>query len=205
VVRVKICGITCVEDALEAVHWGADALGFVFAHSPRQVTPERACAITRELPPLVTTVGVFVNARPEWVREVQGFCGLSVVQLHGDEDEHAARQFGPRVIKAIAVRPDRSIREDSYPGATILLDAYSPDARGGTGRTFEWGRAAELAKKRPIILAGGLTPENVLEAVRAVRPYAVDVSSGVEKEPGRKDHEKLGLFIRRAKTVEGST
>jgi len=201
-VRVKICGITCVEDALEAVRLGADALGFVFAPSPRQVTPDRARAIASELPPMVTTVGVFVNAQPEQVREIRSFCGLSVVQLQGDEDEQAATQFGPRVIKAIPVRPDRLMQAGSYPGATILLDAYSPDVRGGTGRTFEWSLATELAKKRPIIIAGGLTPENVLDAVRVVRPYAVDVASGVEKEPGRKDHEKLERFIRRAKTVE---
>jgi phosphoribosylanthranilate isomerase len=202
VVRVKICGITCVEDALAAVSFGADALGFVFAPSPRRVSPDRARAIARELPPMVITVGVFVNAPLEWVREVQCLCGLSVVQLQGDEDEQATMLFGPRVIKALAVRPDRTIGEDSYPGATILLDAYSADARGGTGRTFDWSLATELAKKRPIILAGGLTPDNVLDAVRVVRPYAVDVSSGVEMDPGRKDHEKLERFIRRAKTLE---
>jgi phosphoribosylanthranilate isomerase len=202
-VQVKICGITCLEDALAAVRFGADALGFVFAHSPRQVTPDRVRAIIRKLPVFVTTVGVFVNAPVEQIREIQQFCGLDVVQLHGDESEDMVEQLLPRVIKAVQVRGSITpFQRDSYRGATLLLDTYNPDARGGTGSTFNWGLAVETAMRRPIILAGGLTPENVRQATEAVRPYGVDVSGGVEREPGRKDYEKLERFICGARAVE---
>jgi phosphoribosylanthranilate isomerase len=202
VVRVKICGITCAEDALAAVAFGADALGFVFAPSPRRVTPQEARAIIRRLPPLVATVGVFVNESTGAIKEIQSLCGLDMIQLHGDESEADAARLGTGVIKALRVGNGPLPRDDSYPTATLLLDTYSPGARGGTAQTFDWRVAAGPAGKRPIILAGGLTPDNVAQAVETVRPYAVDVSSGVEHEPRRKDYEKLACFIRRAKAVE---
>jgi len=201
-VRVKICGITCLEDALAAVRHGTDALGFVFAPSVRQVTPEAARSIIGRLPALVTIVGVFVDAPPGWIMEVRRFCGLDAIQLHGDETEETVRLLRPRVIKVVHPEGNGSVQYDGYAGATLLLDALTPEARGGTGRTFDWNLAVETARKRRIILAGGLTPDNVLHAVRKVQPYGVDVSSGVEMEPGRKDHAKIESFIRRAKSLE---
>lgn len=202
-VRVKVCGITRVEDALAAVRFGADMIGFVLAKSPRQVSPEVVREIVRELPP-VLTVGVFVNSSPQWVNEVRSFCGLDIAQLHGDETEDDAMLVGGRVFKVLRVRGGATLDEHAYPTATLLLDTYSPEARGGTGRTFDWNAAVEIAGKRPIILAGGLTPENVTLAVEAVHPYAVDAASGTESEPGKKDHEKLERFLRRAKAHERS-
>ena len=202
-VRVKICGITGVDDALKAAELGADALGFVFAHSHRQVTPDVAREIIGRLPPFVMTVGVFVNEEIGIVRETRDFCGLDCVQLHGEETEAFAAELGTGVIKAVRVGSGDPFCEDSYPSATLLLDAFSPDARGGTGQGFDWNLAVGPARRRPIVLAGGLTPENVVQAVRTVRPYAVDVSSGVESKPGRKDYDKLSRFINRAKSVEG--
>lgn len=201
-VRVKICGITCTEDALAAVRYGADALGFVFAPSPRQVTPQEARTIIHSLPPLVAKVGVFVNESADVIKNIRSFCGLDLIQLHGDESEAEAAQLGTGIIKALRVGDDFLPRDDSYPTATLLLDTYCPGSRGGTARTFDWRVATGPAKRRPIILAGGLTPDNVAQAVQTVRPYAVDVSSGVEREPRRKDYEKLAHFIRRAKAVE---
>jgi phosphoribosylanthranilate isomerase len=200
-VRVKICGITTVEDALAAIKSGADALGFVFAPSPRQVSPERVRSIIRELPPLVTKVGVFVDAGLEEIRHLKAFCKLDLVQLHGAETEHCAEQLGSGVIKAIAVGIERICQEQAYPSTTLLLDTYSPSGAGGTGKSFDWLLAVSVAKRRPIILAGGLTPENVVEAINTVSPYAVDVSSGVEHAPGRKNHEKMSSFVRRAKSA----
>ncbi|MEW6352206.1 MAG: phosphoribosylanthranilate isomerase [Thermodesulfobacteriota bacterium] len=202
-VRVKICGITTIEDAMAAVGAGADALGFVFAPSPRRVSPDRARAIVRELPPFVITVGVFVNAGLEEIRAIRAFCKLGLVQLHGSESEDFVNQLGSGTIKALRVGSDTVVRPESYAGATLLLDTYSPSAAGGTGTTFDWSLAAEVARSRPVILAGGLTPENVADAIRTVSPYGVDVSSGVEIEPGRKDHEKISRFVRRAKSANG--
>jgi len=205
VVRVKICGITRLEDALAAVNFGADALGFVFATSPRQVAPEAVQAIVSQLPPFVTTVGVFVNEKVSRIEELRSFCRFDLVQLHGDETEEMAAQLGPRVIKAVRVRADAPTDVQPYGKATLLLDAYAPGAAGGAGKTFDWGRAVAVAKKGPIVLAGGLTPENVAQAIETVRPYGVDVSSGVEIGPGRKDHAKIQQFIRVAKTVAWSS
>ncbi|MBM4325948.1 MAG: phosphoribosylanthranilate isomerase [Deltaproteobacteria bacterium] len=204
-VRVKICGITRLEDALAAVNFGVDALGFVFATSPRQVAPETVQAIVSQLPPFVTTVGVFVNEKVSRIEELRSFCRFDLVQLHGDETEEMAAQLGPRVIKAVRVRSDAPADVQRYGKATLLLDAYSPGAAGGAGKTFDWGVAVAVAKKRPIVLAGGLTPENVAQAIETVRPYGVDVSSGVEIGPGRKGHAKIEHFIRAAKTVARSS
>jgi phosphoribosylanthranilate isomerase len=200
-VRVKICGITSVEDALVAVAAGADALGFVFhPPSPRYVTPERAGEIIAALPPFVQTVGLFVNAPLSEVNEVADRCGLDLVQLHGDETPQYCAAVRRRVLKAFRVKDLTSLEPiPEYRCAAYLLDAWSPDSYGGTGRTFNWELAREAKRFGAIVLAGGLTPENVAEAIAQVAPYGVDVSGGVEAAPGRKDPDKVRAFIRRAK------
>jgi phosphoribosylanthranilate isomerase len=184
-----------------AVEAGADALGFVFYEkSPRFVNPLTAAAIIRELPPLVQTVGLFVNEDVEKINWAADFCGLDLVQLHGDEEPRDADEVKRRVIRALRVKDETSlVAHDAWQVSALLLDAWVSGAYGGTGETFNWDLAAVAARQRPVILAGGLTPENVAEAVRIVHPYAVDVSSGVEATPGRKDPEKVREFVRRAK------
>lgn len=200
-VRVKICGITNREDALAAVEAGADALGFVFAEqSPRCVSPQKAAAIIAELPPFVQTVGLFVDAEPDRINWVADFCGLDLVQLHGDEDPDECAEIRRRVIKAFRVKDASTLATlGRYKVAGYLLDAWSPDAHGGTGTKFDWTLLRGISRDCPIILAGGLAPDNVGEAVSLVKPYGVDVSTGVESSPGRKDPEKVKLFIRNAK------
>lgn len=202
-VRVKICGITSLEDALQAVQVGADALGFVFHEkSPRYLSPEQAKSIISELPPFVQAVGLFVNADAGFINDTADRCRLDLVQLHGDEPPDYCVLIRRRVIKAFRVRDNSSLDPvKDYRVAGILLDAYSPHAYGGTGLTFNWEVAKAAADCRPIILAGGLTPGNVREAVERVNPYAVDVSSGVEESPGRKDQEKVREFIKKVKGV----
>jgi len=200
--KVKICGITSLEDALAAVEAGADALGFVFYHrSPRHILPEQARDIIRRLPPFVQTVGLFVDEVLPVVNETADRCGLDIIQLHGDEDPGYCSAVGRRVVKAFRVKDIGSIDHlERYHVAGCLLDAWSPAAHGGTGRTFNWDIAAEAVRRgQRIILAGGLTPDNVAEAVKSVGPYAVDVSSGVECAPGRKDIDKVRMFISRAR------
>jgi len=201
-VRVKICGITSKQDAFVAVECGADALGFVFFEgSPRCVTPRDARAIIAELPPFVTTVGLFVNEKPERVSEIIQVCGLDTVQLHGDEGPEECLYPPHRVIKALRVRDGDSLRAmASYDVSAFLLDSFVQGSYGGTGHAFNWDLAAQASECQRIILAGGLTPDNIAEAVARVRPYAVDVSSGVEISPGRKDPDKVAAFIRNAKT-----
>jgi phosphoribosylanthranilate isomerase len=200
-VRVKICGVTTVGDALHAAACGADALGFVFfAGSPRCVTPAQARAISEELPPFVTRVGLFVNETPERIRAIAGECGLDAIQLHGDEPPEFCRELPLRVIKALRIRDAASLAgHESFQVSALLLDAWVGGAYGGTGLAFNWELATGVARQRPVILAGGLTPANVAEAVRQVRPYGVDVSSGVESGPGKKDPEKVAQFIRMAR------
>ena len=200
--KVKICGITNLEDALKAVDAGADALGFVFySASPRHIFPEHAAAIIRQLPPFVHTVGLFVNEELAIVNATANQCGLDVVQLHGEEPPAFCDSIQRRVIKAFRVKDITTL--DSllqYHVAGYLLDAWSPAAHGGTGQTFNWEIAAEATKRgHRIVLAGGLTPDNVFEAIKRVRPYAVDVSSGVESTPGNKDGDKIRSFIIQAK------
>lgn len=200
-VKTKICGITNLEDALLAVDAGADALGFVFfKESPRHIFPEQAAAIIRHLPPLVQIVGLFVNETLDTVNETADLCGLDIVQLHGDESPEFCTAVRRRVIKALRVKDITCLDSiNDYRVAAILLDAWSPTAHGGTGLTFNWEVAASVAQTGCIILAGGLTPDNVADAVRQVRPYAVDVSSGVESSPGKKDPQLVQTFIRLAK------
>lgn len=200
-IRVKICGITSLEDALMAVEAGADALGFVFhEQSPRHVTLEDATGIIAGLPPFVQTVGLFVNRPVEFVNETAARCRLDLVQLHGDEPPEFCDAVERRVIKAFRVKDITSLDPiRHYRVAAHLLDAYSPTAYGGTGLTFNWDIAKAAKEFGPVILAGGLTPDNVREAVEAVQPYAVDVSGGVESSPGKKDAAKIREFIQRAK------
>ncbi len=199
--RVKICGITNVDDALQAVACGADALGFVFyERSPRNVTPEQAQAIVSQLPPFVTTVGLFVNRAAEPIRQTMTDCGLDVAQLHGADGAGLAELTPIRCLPAISVKDEASLSVmEGQQASAWLLDAYVPGEYGGTGKTFNWALACEAARRYPIILAGGLTAENVADAVRTVQPYGVDVSSGVEAVPGRKDPQKVAAFIRAAK------
>jgi phosphoribosylanthranilate isomerase len=204
-VRVKICGITRLEDARAAVAAGADAIGFVFfAQSPRYIAAEAAAAIVRELPPFVTTVGLFVNANAAAVRSVLEAVPLSLLQFHGDEDNAFCAQFGRPWIKALPVRPDGDIAADiaAFPDASgILLDAWHADLKGGTGQSFDW-KIFPRECRQPLILAGGLAPDNVAEALRLTRPYAVDVSGGVEAraadgsvQKGIKDARAIKAFI----------
>ena len=199
--QVKICGITHLEDALHAAACGADALGFVFyPGSPRFVAPERARQIIAELPPFLTTVGLFVNEPPARIREMVEFCGLNTVQLHGDEEPDQCCYPPCRVIKALRLKSEMDDEFfSSFPVSSLLLDAYVPDQYGGTGHRCDWDNAAAIAKTHRVILAGGLSPDNVTEAVQQVHPYGVDVSSGVERKPGQKDPEKVASFIRLAK------
>ncbi len=197
--RVKICGITRVEDALAAAQAGADAVGLVFASdSPRRVDLAQAAAVSGALPPYVTVVGLFVDATPETVHEALRRVPLDLLQFHGNETPDYCRAFSRPYVKTIHMTPDVNLHaEDSRyaDAAGLLLDTYSPAAAGGTGAVFDWGLIPSDLK-RPLILAGGLTPANVAEAVRRVRPYAVDVSSGVESAKGIKDAAKISAFIR---------
>ena len=191
---VKICGITRLEDAGAAVACGAGALGFVFwPKSPRFVDPYRARAIAASLPPFVATVGVFVNQPADYVNGVASLVGLSAVQLHGDETTAFASAIRRPVLKAIAVGDGTGLAApDAWPARfMLLLDVHDPEQRGGTGRTIDWTRAAGVAAARRVVLAGGLTVDNVGAAIRTVRPFGIDVSSGVEATPGVKDHRKL--------------
>ena len=202
--RVKICGITNLADAQAAVEAGADALGFNFYEkSPRHISLATAAEITKKLPPFVMRVGVFVNAPEEFVLRAIAEAGLTMLQFHGDESPEFCTQFGLMSMKAFRIRDEKSLQElANYQTGAFLLDAYSADARGGTGEKFNWDLAVEAQKfGKPIFLAGGLTPENVAEAVKKVNPFAVDVSSGVESAPGKKDHAKVKAFIEAAKSI----
>ena len=203
-VQVKICGITTLEDAQAAVDAGVDALGFVFyPPSPRYVTAEQAEQIIRALPPFVTTVGLFVDMACDVVNDVAARCGLDRVQLHGRETPAFCGQITRPVIKAIRIKNAESLAHlPDYKVSAYLLDAYVEGALpGGTGASFSWDLAAWAKPYGPVILAGGLTPENVEVAVTQIRPYGVDVSSGVERVPGVKDHRKVRQFIARAKAA----
>jgi phosphoribosylanthranilate isomerase len=196
--RIKICGITRAEDALLAAELGAYAVGFVFwPGSHRYIDPRAARAIVHALPASVLTVGVFVDQPAGHVRFVADEAGLTSVQLHGGESVRFAQQLGRPVLKAVPIGGDfvpESV--DGIPAEiTVLLDAFDPVRHGGTGRTIDWSVAAAVSARRPIVLAGGLTGANVTDAVRQVRPFAVDVSSGVESAPGVKDHARLRDFF----------
>lgn len=235
--RVKICGLTNLDDALAALDAGADLLGFIFyAKSPRVISLDAGARIISDLQSPVIKVGLFVNAPADYVAAVLQHCGLDLAQLHGDEtvetvaalkgraykafrgpgEQHAAfaaaripsppnplsqRERGSAFPSSSAFpsRPGRGARGEGNEPPAFLIDAHVPGAYGGTGQTADWAAAGEIARRYPILLAGGLTPENVADAVAQVQPWGVDVSSGVERAPGRKDHVKVRLFVERAK------
>ncbi len=201
-VKVKICGITRLEDALAAAEFGADALGFVFYEkSPRYVRPEIAAEIIAQLPPFITSVGLFVNPDAAAVRTIIAHTALDLLQFHGDENNAFCAQFTRPFIKAIRMAEALDLHKEieKYPGARgILLDAYDPQRYGGTGHTFEWSRVHGGLPK-PVIVAGGLTPENVAQAVAMTHPWGVDVSGGVEQSKGIKQRSLIEAFMRGAK------
>lgn len=195
-VQIKICGITNIEDAQAAA--GADALGFIFhPASPRCVTPARAQAIIASLPPALCTVGVFVNLPAAEVLQIAEMCGLDFIQLHGSESREYCRRFPrERLIKALSSRSEEEFAAAAdYPVRAFLVDAHDPVRFGGTGRTCDWNLASRFAARHPLVLAGGLNAENLDKAMEAVRPLAVDISSGVEVSPGKKDHDKVRAVI----------
>jgi phosphoribosylanthranilate isomerase len=206
-VKIKICGITNVDDAKVAVAAGADALGFVlYRKSPRFVETAVVKRIVAGLPPFVMPVGVFVNEELSLVRALMDDCGLALAQLHGDETASYCQDLGRPVLKAIRLK-DRGtfLTLAEFKGRAsvrgLLIDAFSNQAYGGTGQTVDWTLAQEAARSTPVVLAGGLTPANVAEGIIRVRPYGVDVSSGVELSPGKKDHDKVKAFIEAARLV----
>ena len=201
---VKICGITRLTDARHAVACGTDALGFVFwPKSPRYIAPERAAEIIATLPVNVTTVGVFVNESVDGIKTIVERAGIGAVQLHGDETPDFASALGWPVWRAFTVERAEAM-SSAWPSATtVLVDAADPVRRGGTGVKVDWGRAAGIARAHRIVLAGGLTPENVAEAIETVRPYGVDVSSGVEDSPGVKNVDKIERFLTSARSAFG--
>ena len=199
--RVKICGITNIKDAVAAAEYGADAIGFVFQpKSPRAITPETAKNIVSALPPFITTIGVFVNEDKLEIERIIRYVGLNIVQLHGNEPPDAC-QLNRKVIKAIRVKDLTDLEPlKRYNVSAFLLDTYSPHTMGGTGQIFNWDIAVEAKKFGRIILAGGLNHENIEEAIKWVRPYGIDVATGVESnKKGEKDHKKLKLFIEKAR------
>ena len=203
--KVKICGITEIEDALWAVKSGVDALGFIFASSPRRISMKQARRIINAIPPFIKTVGVFVNEDAAAIREHINYCGLDLVQLHGDEPPEFCRALMPRAIKAFRIRDASSLQTCAGYQANVralLLDAYAKDKVGGTGQTFDWQLAVQIKQTGiPVILSGGLGPSNIEEAIRVVRPYAVDVNSGVEKRPGKKNHELMRQLMDKIRRV----
>ncbi len=194
---MKICGITNLEDALAAIDAGCDAVGFAFyKKSPRYIAPEKAAEIINRLPPFVMPVAIFVNEREEKIRDIMFTTGIKVVQFHGEESPEFCERFATRAIKAFQVKDKESLKHMvHYHVSALLLDSYREGLRGGTGVTFDWHLAVVAKTFGRVILAGGLTPENVAEAVKLVQPYAVDVAGGVEKEKGIKDYGKIKKFI----------
>ena len=196
-IKIKICGITNLDDAMAAAEDGADALGFIFyKKSSRYVEPGKAAEIIHQLPPFITPVAVFVNEREEKIRDIQFTTGIKVLQFHGDERPEFCDRFATRVIKAFQVKDKDSLKHMAhYHVGALLLDSFREGLRGGTGTTFDWHLAVVAKTLGRVVLAGGLTPENVAEAVKLVQPYGVDVAGGVEREKGLKDHAKLKKFI----------
>lgn len=202
--RIKICGITRIEDGLAAAQAGADAIGLVFVPaSPRDVAVEQAQAIARALPPFVTVVGLFVDADESWIRDVLGQVPLHLLQFHGNESPEQCRRYGRPYLKAIAMKPEVDVPAQARryaDAAGLLVDTHHPVVAGGSGEVFDWSRVPRDVGK-PIVLAGGLTPQNVAAAVRAVRPFAVDVSSGVEQTKGVKDAARIAAFVEAVRGV----
>lgn len=204
-VKIKICGITNPEDASLAVEMGVDALGFIFAPSPRQVSPENAQLIIDSLPPFVQKVGVFVDGDLRSIQDIKHFCGLDVIQLHGDESPDFCRQFMPDTIKAFRLKNASSlipIRRYQGKVRALLLDTYQEELKGGTGKAFEWDLALKAREFGiPVILSGGLGPSNVARAILTVRPYAIDVNSSIERRPGKKDPALMRQLMEKVKNM----
>jgi phosphoribosylanthranilate isomerase len=199
---IKVCGITRFDDARAAIDCGANALGFVFwPESPRFIEPDRARAIVRKLPPFVTTVGVFVDQPVAYITDVTGIVRLGAVQLHGGETPETARLLDAPVVKAISGEAVMRGVDQWDDQVLLLVDAHDPLRRGGTGQRADWNAAKDLARRRRLLLAGGLTPENVAEAVELVRPFGIDVSSGVERAPGIKDHVRVRALFEAIGTI----
>lgn len=206
--RIKVCGITDLSEALAIASLGVDALGFIFVKaSPRFVEPERVRRIVASLPPFVDSVGVFMDEEVERVSEIARYCGLSLVQLHGAESPDYCRAMVRPVLKAFRVRAESLPDLDPYRQVVkgFLLDTYHAAQAGGTGATFDWSLVQRLTLTQPLILAGGLTPDNVGPAIRKLRPLAVDVNSGVEVAPGRKDLDKVRRLVAEVWTADQST
>ena len=203
-VMVKICGITNMDDAVAACEIGADAIGIVFSESPRKVALDKAREIVKRVAPFVTVVGVFVNENPEFISQVLSLCPLDLVQLHGDESPEYCASFPGRVIKSFRIKEASDISPlSSFSVRAALLDSRVEGFFGGTGKSFDWTIVGDASLfSFPIILAGGLNADNVTRAIEIVKPYAVDVSSGVEREPGKKDYTKMREFMRRVKHRE---
>ncbi|SVB72289.1 uncharacterized protein METZ01_LOCUS225143, partial [marine metagenome] len=197
-IKIKVCGTTNLKDALFAVESGVDAIGFIFyKKSPRYILQKDAKDIVAKLPPFVETVGVFVNETSDRVNRIAEQCKLTAIQLHGDESPAFCRRIKRRVIKAFRVKDTNSFKGMAdYDVSGFLLDSYNEESKGGTGKTFDWNLALRAKKQGPIILAGGLNPYNVYTAIHRVKPYGVDVCSGVEKSPGIKDSVKIDEFIK---------
>ncbi|EEG78493.1 phosphoribosylanthranilate isomerase [Dethiobacter alkaliphilus] len=192
--RIKICGIKNVADALYCAEAGADAVGLVFAHSPRQIDVATAQKICAALPPFISRIGVFVDTDIESVERISQTCGLTALQFHGNEDEQYCQSFTLPVLKAIRVKQAEDLNGlAGHPASAVVLDTFHPTLAGGTGEPFDWN-LAQTALPKPVILAGGLTPQNVQAAIGKLKPYAVDVSSGVETN-GAKDRDKIKAFI----------
>ncbi len=204
--KIKVCGITNIEDALAAVEMGADALGFVLAPSPRRVSPEDLKRLINSLPPFISKIGVFVDSPLDEVKRIMAECGLDLVQLHGSESAEYCQTLFPRAIKAFQVKDAGVLKQlPSYQVSAYLLDGYHSKLKGGSGQSFDWEIARQAGNLGRIILSGGLTPENVARAIAISRPYGVDVASGVEASPGKKDHHKLAAFIHAVKENERET
>jgi len=198
-IEIKICGITNFGDAFAVAKSGADALGFIFyPKSPRYVSPEEARKIIKNLPGEITRVGVFVNHRAEELKEIIEFCGLNLVQLHGDETPGYCRQLPASiVIKAFSPKTENDLQVlKDYQVKAILVDTHDPKLYGGTGETSNWELASKIKESHPLILSGGLNIDNIIEAIETVHPDAVDINSGVEVSPGKKDHNKVSEIIK---------
>jgi len=206
---VKICGITEHDDAQKAVELGVSALGFIFAPSPRRILPQAARSIISALPPFITSVGVFVNEEAETIREHINYCGLDLVQLHGDEPPNFCRDLMPYTIKALRIKDDSRLQLCAAYRTNVralLLDTYVEDKAGGTGKTFDWRLALTIKQSNiPVILSGGLGPANIEEAIRVVEPYSVDVNSGVEERPGKKSHTLMRELMEKVMRTCGPT
>jgi len=208
-VRVKVCGITNYEDASMAIELGVDALGFIFAPSPRGITPEEARDIIRAIPPFVQAVGVFVDEDPVTIRRIIRLCGLDLVQLHGDESPDFCHELMPNAIKAFRLKDESSLSViGPYRGRVraILLDTYVEGKKGGTGRAFDWNLAIKAKGFQiPTILSGGLNPDNIAEAISLVKPFGVDVNSGIEAAPGKKSPALMTELIEIVRKMERTT